>query len=158
MTRRRLTGLALAGGAAALLAGGTAAYGFYVLDWRCPDELRVRSPEEVEGAFADEGLELEPAEIAVAVPDGSSVYRHVGDGAMVYVLVCPNPCSPDTSIESYSPPRGPSQRMRYGVGFVNVDIWITDADRRSARAFTEPIHRIVDEKLVPPTPDRCYIG
>jgi len=161
MPRRRLTGVVLAGILTALLVGGTLAYGFYARDWGCPDEDRVLSPEEVERAFAAEGLALEPTEIATRVPTGSRVYRHVSEDAMVYVLVCPDLCSeggPDMSIESYSAPDGPPQRMRYGVGFDNVDIWTTDADRRSARALKSPIHRIVDEDLAPPVPDRCYIG
>jgi len=161
MSRLRLMGLALAGLLAAVVFGAVAAYGFYRLDWGCPEQDRLRSPEEVETAFADEGLALEPTEIPAAVPSDSRVYRHVAEDAMVYVLVCRNLCSeggPDTSIASYSADDGRPQRDRYGVSFANVVIWTTDADRRSARRLAAPVHRIVNDELAPPPPDRCYVG
>jgi hypothetical protein len=158
MSRVRLLRLTLAGLAVAAIGGAVAAYGFYALDWRCPDEDRLRAPDEVERAFADEGLDLVPSEIAVTVPAGARLYRHEAENAMVYVLVCRRACNgPDTTLLSFTPTEGPTQFTRYGVGFVNVQIWTTDADGSSERRLRAPIHRIVGEKLAPPPPDRCYI-
>ena len=158
MSRVRLLRLTLAGLVVAAISGAIAAYGFYVLDWRCPDEDRLRTPEEVERAFADEGLDLVPTEISAAVPAGARLYRHESEDAMVYVLVCPRACNgPDTTLLSFAPSNGALQFDRYGVGFVNVQIWTTDADRSSERRLREPIHRIVGERLAPPPPDRCYV-
>ncbi|MGH3036998.1 MAG: hypothetical protein ACRDMU_07430 [Gaiellaceae bacterium] len=159
MSRVRLLRLTLAGLAVAAIGGAVAAYGFYALDWRCPDEDRLRTPEEVERAFADERLDLVAARTAVALPAGARIYRHESEGAMVYVLVCRRACNgPDTTLLSFTPTEGPTQFTRYGVGFVNVQIWTTDADRSSERRLRGPIHRIVDEKLAPLPPDRCYIA
>jgi hypothetical protein len=159
MSRVRLLRLAVGGLVILLIGGAVAAYGFYVLDWACPTGDRLVTREQVEEAFADEGLVLEPATISAPIPRGARLYRHEGDGAMVYVLVCPRICNgPDTTLMVFAPTQGPDQEDRFGVGFTNVHIWTTDADRSSEKPLRERIYQIVDEDLSPPPPDRCYIG
>jgi hypothetical protein len=159
MSRVRLVALAVAGMVVLLIGGGVAAYGFYALRWGCPTGDRVNTSEQVERAFAEEGLDLEPAEIAAPIPAGARLYRHEADGAMVYVLVCRRICNgPDTSRMRFTPSDGRDQAMRFGIGLINVQIWTTDADRSSEKRLRERVHRIVGEDIAPPPPDRCYIG
>jgi hypothetical protein len=58
----------------------------------------------------------------------------------------------------FTPTQGPDQESRFGIGFTNVQIWTTDADRKSERPLRDRVGSIVDEELAPPPPDRCYIG
>jgi hypothetical protein len=142
-----------------LIGGAVAAYGFYELRWACPPGDNLVSSEQVEEAFAEENLFLEPTRISAPIPRGARLYRHEGDGAMVYVLVCTRICDGlDTTRMSFTPTQGPDQQDRFGVAFTNVQIWTTDADRSSEKPLRERINRIVDEDLSPPPPDRCYIG
>jgi hypothetical protein len=149
----------LRGLAILLVGGGVAAYGFYLLDWRCPQQGQILTSDEVERAFDGEGLELAPAVPPEPMPARARLYRHELEDAMVYVLVCPRICTwPQRSEMAFEPTDGAPQEMRYGVGLTNVQIWTTDADRSSEKPLRERIHRIVGEDLAPPPPDRCYIG
>lgn len=48
--------------------------------------------------------------------------------------------------------------MRSGIGFLNVFIWVTDADRRSAQRLIKSVHPLVDDlDRIPPPGDRCYV-
>jgi hypothetical protein len=159
MSRVRIAVLALAGLVMLLIVGGVAAYGFYVLDWRCPQQGQILTSDEVERAFEEEGLELAPAIPPEPMPARARLYRHELEDAMVYVLVCQRLCSWSKRDEmAFEPSDGPPQSMRFGVGLTNVQIWTTDADRKSERPLRERLDRIVGEDLAPPPPDRCYIG
>jgi hypothetical protein len=159
---------ALAGLLVAGLGGAFAAYGYYALDWGCPSNAELVRPiptREVVQAFAEGGLNLDPARLPVALPSGAHAYRHGTEDASLFVVVCDDLCSgegpdrlPDLSEVAFAVDSGPPQRMRSGINFLNVFIWVTDADRRSAQRLLKRVHPIADHLDRLPSPDdRCYV-
>ena len=140
----------------------TFAYGFYRLDWGCPSPEDLERPiptREVLDAFDQEGLELEPVRVPVSIPAGAQAYRSESEIATLFVVVCADACAVDASEAVFTTHRGSPQRMRHGIVLGNVDIWITDADRRSYQALVAQVSPVVDELDRSPGPgDRCYVG
>jgi hypothetical protein len=116
-------------------------------------------------AFAEGGLSLEPTRLPAALPAGARAYRHETEDASLFVVVCDDLCSgegpdrlPDLSTVEFPAEKGPPQRMRSGISFLNVDIWVTDADRRSAQRLINRVGPVVDDlDPHPPPDDRCYV-
>lgn len=162
---RRLAGWALGILLLAALGGAVAAYGYYALRWGCPSNAETQSPrtsQEVEEAFAQAGLELNPARIPVALPPGAAAYRHERANANLFVVVCEGRACDDQvsdlSKVEFAAEGGPPQQMRRGVAFLNVFIWATDPDRRSAQRLMKRVYPIVDDlDRIPQPSDRCYV-
>jgi len=162
--RQRLAVWTIAGfSRGALTFCAIAAYGYYVSDWGFPSPAeteRPRAPEDVVSAFADEGIDLDPADVTFRTPAGARVYEYEAEAATLFVMVCRNRCNvPDVATVDFLASQGPPRRMRHGIGFVNVAIWVVDADRRSGKQLVTQVHPVVDDldSTVPPD-DRCYVG
>jgi hypothetical protein len=161
--RRRTAVWALGGLSIAVLGGAVAAYGYYSLDWGCLSSAEVARPftkEELEAAFAKRGIELAPTDLPVTLPPGRYAYRYAAEGSTLFVVLCDG-CRrrmPDVSGVSITVGSGPPQRMRFGWGLLNADIWVTDADGRSARRLIDSGHLVVsDLDRGPPFDSRCYV-
>lgn len=154
---------ALAGLSVAALGGAVAAYGYYALDWGCPSSAELERPytrEEMQAAFAKRGIELAPTDLPVELRPDAHAYRYAAEGATLFVLWCDG-CrgfQPDMSAVSFTVGSGPPQRMRFGWGLLNVFIWVTDADRRSAGRLIESGHLVVGDLDRQAYDDRCYVG
>ncbi|MEX0816737.1 MAG: hypothetical protein WD027_04790 [Gaiellales bacterium] len=155
-----------AGIGGAFLAVG--AFGYSVLRWGCPSDYELQHPiprAEVEEAFADHGLDLQPAPFPVPLPPGARSYRHEADAASLYVVVCEQLCDsedpqrvPDITQVDFPSSRGVTQRMRRGIILLNVHIYLADADRRSAQVLRERAEASADDLDPNPRPDdRCYV-
>ena len=160
--RRRLVVSALVALSIVALGSAVGAYGYYARGWGCPSAAeanRSRTPDEVLTAFADRDLELVPAPVSVAVPRGARTYRYVTSDASLFVLVCQASCSggpPDLSAAVFTPRTGERQRMRAAIDVLNVFLWTTDADKRSAQRLLTSVRPVVDEALAPSDDSRCF--
>jgi len=88
------------------------------------------------------------------------MYEHETEGATLFVMVCRNRCNvPDVSTVDFIASQGTPQRMRHGIGLVNVAIWVADADHRSGKQLVTRVHPVVQDldSAVQPG-DRCYVG
>jgi hypothetical protein len=143
------------------------AIGYSMLRWGCPsdDELQRPIPRaEVEDAFADRGLDLQPAPFPVPLPPGARSYRHEADQASIYVVVCEQLCDaedsqrvPDITQVDF-PSGGVEQRVRRGIILLNVHIYLTDADRRTAQDLRERVEASANDLDPNPKPEnRCYV-
>lgn len=152
----------------ALFLAAVAVYGVFganVWRWGCPsqEELeRPRSPEEVEAAFAAEGLRLEaigwPPELRRArAYIGATVLRHEAPGATLTLLVCRARCEVN---KFQLRPGRPRERVRFGFALGNnIAGWIQGGDRHADARLREPLSRAVDGLDVAVDPDsRCYVN
>ena len=168
--RRRLAGWALGGLVVATFAAAIAAYGYYALDWGCPSQAELQRPlatQEVTNAFAQGGLQLDPAQLPVALPPGARAYHHPSENATLFVVVCDaelrrrRSCDdplPDLIKVDFATDGGPPQRMRSGVSLLNLFTWATDADNQSAKRLMKRVYPITDDLDRNPSPDdRCYV-
>lgn len=166
--RRRLAVLALVGLSVAALGGAIAAYGYDALDWGCLPRAQLERPlstDEVVDAFAEKGLALEPAQVPVVLPRGTRAYRCESEDATVFVFVCDDLCTeggpdqlPDVSNTVFKSEQGAPRRMRHGRAFLNVEVWVADADRRSAQELLPRLDPLVNRlsRTIRPD-DRCYV-
>lgn len=162
--RRRLTA-AIVGLSAAALGSAVAAYGYFAMDWSCPSSAALERPLATSGvlaAFAERGLELDSAQVPFALPPNARAYKHAAANATLFVIVCDRRCPQgfdDPSQAVFPAGQGQPERMRHGIGFLNVDLWVTDADRRSADQLITNVHPVVEDLDPAPRPnDRCYTG
>jgi hypothetical protein len=167
--RRRLLGLVLVGLSVVAVGGAIAAYGYYALDWGCPSSAELERPlsaGEVLDAFAENGLALEPTVSPVALPSGARAYRGETEGATLFIVICDDLCTdggpdqlPDMSEVVFRSEQDALRRMRHGWGFLNIEIWVADADRRSTQPLVRRLHPTVNDlSRTIPTDDRCYVG
>lgn len=160
--RRRLVVSALVALSIVALGSAVGAYGYYARGWGCPSAAEVnrpRTPDEILTAFADRDLDLVPAPVSVAVPQGARTYRYVTSHASLYVLVCEASCSggpPNLSATVFTSGSGERQRMRAAIDVLNVFLWTTDADNRSGQRLLTRVRPVVDEALAPPDDNRCF--
>lgn len=164
---RRLAVFALTGGTAAtLLAVG--AYGYSALRWGCPSNAEIEHPissASVEEAFAARGLDLRSSRFPVLLPPRAKAYRHEAEDATVFVVVCDELCGgegphrvPDITEVVFTSMQGIPQRVRSGIILLNLHIYLTDADRRSAQRLRRKVEASADELDRNPKPDdRCYV-
>jgi hypothetical protein len=113
----------------ALIGGVVAAWGYSSLRWGCPsyaEANRPRTTVEVIRAFRGHGIPLVPAPRQSAA--GRRVFRHSTADATVWVVVCAtNGCAPNTARLA-----GGADRVRRGLSFLNVRIWLTASEPHAA--------------------------
>lgn len=167
--RRRLTGLAPVGLLVVALGSAVAAYGYYALAWGCPSSAELERPlsaGEILDALAEDDLALEPTVAPVALPSGAQAYRRETESATLFVVICDDLCPdggpsrlPNMSRAVFRSEAGALRRMRHGWASLNVEIWVADADRRSAQAQVRRLHPIVNGlSRTIARDDRCYVG
>ena len=160
---RGLVRLAIVGLVLTALGGAVAAYGYSVLDWGCPSAAELARPlttSEVMGAFNVAGFNLQPARVPVRLPAGARAYRHETEGASIFVVIYSDAdTSPDVSETVFRSGGGAPQRVRHGIRLLNIDIWLTDADRYSAQHLAKNLGPVVEDLDRAPRPgDRCYVA
>jgi hypothetical protein len=112
-------------GIAAVVVGVVVAYRYTSLRWGCPsyaEANRPRTVEEVTRAFRDNGIPL------ILAPEqgvsGARIFRHATPAATVWVVVCKtNQCQPKLDRVV-----GNRRRVRRGISFLNVRVWVTSSD------------------------------
>jgi hypothetical protein len=159
----RLVGVTLG----VLFVAAVVAYGMFgadVLRWGCPsqEELeRPRSPDEVESAFAEQGLPFErigwPTELRRARSyEGAVVLRRTTPGVTLTLVVCESHCEVPRAQLRLGRPR---RQVRFAFSTANVAGWIEGEDRRADAVLRDPLGRALDDLGTTVAPDsRCYIG
>ena len=147
--RTSIVGLAVA----ALVCGAVVAWGYAGLRWGCPsyaEANRPRTNAEVADAFGERGMPLVPAPRQPVAR--ASVFRYATSGATVRVVVCAtNGCAPDVAAVG-----GDRRRFRRGLNLLNVRIWLSASDRRTADSLLTRINAAASA-LSPGSRDtRCF--
>jgi hypothetical protein len=155
--------LAIVGLSLAALGGAVAAYGYSALDWGCASAAELELPltrSEVVEAFGATGFNLRPTTVPVKLPAGAHAYRHETQDASIFIVIYSDAhTSPDVSKTAFTTRAGPPQQMRHAVRLLNIDIWLTDADRDSAPNLAKTVDRVVETLDRAPRPsDRCYVA
>jgi hypothetical protein len=160
---RRLIRLATVALLLTAFGGAVAGYGYTVSDWGClsPAELeRPLTTSEVRDAFDAPGFNLQPARVPVRLPAGARAYRHETNYASIFVVIYGDvQTSPDLPESTFRSSGGVSQWMRHGIRLLNIDVWLTDSNRRSAQHLAKFVNPVVEDLDRAPRPgDHCYIG
>lgn len=155
--------LAIVGLSLAALGSAVAAYGYSVLDWGCASAAELERPlttSEVVEAFGETGFHLRPTTVPVKLPAGAHAYRHETQDASIFIVIYSDAhTSPDVSQTAFTSRARTPQQMRHAIRLLNVDIWLTDADRYSAQNLAKTVERVVETlDRVPRPSDRCYVA
>ena len=133
-----------------LFGGAVVAYGFTTLRWGCPSHAeasRPRTVEEVARAFEKGAIPLRPAPTASA-----RTFRHASGGATLWVVVCAaNGCAPKPEEVV-----GKARRVRRGINFLNVWVWLTGPDAGAGRALLARVRPVVAGLTPSSSEGRCF--
>jgi hypothetical protein len=134
-----------------VLAGGAiAAYGFAALRWGCPSNAeasRPRTVDEVTRAFGERAMPLRRAPAR-----GSRIFFHATSGATLWVVVCAaNGCAPKPEEVV-----GTDRRVRRGISFLNVWVWLTATDARAERRLLAKVRPVAAELTPSSSEGRCF--
>lgn len=137
----------------------------YTGGWACLSQTeleRTRTPKDVVGAFADDGVELVPMALPPAAARNdkayrdAAAYRHVNGRAALFVIVCKVRCrqAPHGIREQ---PIDRQHVRQISVLGNNIVILMTDSDRRSGRDLQERVQAILNElDAAEDYNSRCY--
>lgn len=147
--RTLIVGLAVA----ALVGGAVAAWGYAGMRWGCPsyaEANRPRTVAEVTNVFGDNDLPLVPAPRESEAR--ASVFRYATSGATVRVVVCAtNACAQDMAARGHD-----RRRFRRGLNLLNVRIWLTASDRRTADTLLSRLNAAASALSRSTRDKRCF--
>jgi hypothetical protein len=136
-----------------LIGGVVVACGYTTLRWGCPSKAEANRPRtvaEVTRAFGKEAipLRLAPTQRIAA----ATSFHHAADGATLWVVVCAgNGCAPEPDEVV-----GKGRRVRRGITFLNVWVWLTASDTRAERALLAKVRRVAAALTPSSREGRCF--